>query len=81
MKYGKALVSQVYAGKRQNKGDVFPIRKADVKLMQALRRVEFVADPAEATRPLRDHYITADIAESPVKKKRGRPKKVKTDDA
>ena len=81
MKYGKALVSHVYAGKRRNVGDVYPVRRGDVKLMQALRRVELVADPAEAVKPLRDFYITADIPESPVKKKRGRPKKVKTDDA
>lgn len=79
MKHGKALISHVYAGKRRKVGDVYPIRRTDYKLMQALGRVELVAEPERPN--LSDYYITRDIPESPVKKKRGRPKKVKTDDA
>lgn len=77
MQHVKALKSHVYAGKRRNTGDVYQIRKSDKVLFQRLGMVAFVEAPEQ---PLQNYYFTTSIPESP-KKKRGRPKKVKTDDA
>lgn len=54
MKHGKALRPHTYAGKRRNVGDVYPIRRADWKILELLGHVEIV-EPE----PVHEYFTTA----------------------
>lgn len=66
MKYAKALQDHIYNSKRRRVGEIYPIRRADFRLLHTLGRIEIVPNPNESViEPVQEIYLTRALEAEP----------------